>query len=403
MGGEETGSGALDLVVALCRALEDEGIRYCHWKSNEAIERSASGENDLDLLIDRSDTDRFGAVLHELGFKQARPAPSREVPGLIDHYGLDAGSGRLVHLQAHYQLVLGDDMTKNFHLPVERAYLDSKGASELIRVPAPEFELAVFVVRMILKHSTWDAQLCLMGGLSASEQRELTHLLAQVPEPGRATALAERLPFLSPQLVDRCLRSLESPPSRWQRASIARSLERDLAAYARQARSVDIAQRTVRRGLRGRATSPDPQPGSVSSTAARSSRSSALKQPWRPSSPGWWAGWRRPWRSSNSASGGRRRGSRQRERTVEPFDSPPTGGSRSAISSRRTAPLLTSSSSSNRMRTAGRSTTGCATPVSTSGRGCSSRRGGTTEPTISVARASREVVDAGLHHEATGR
>ncbi len=251
MGGEETGSGALDLVVALCRALEDEGIRYCHWKSNEAIERSASGENDLDLLIDRSDTDRFGAVLHELGFKQARPAPSREVPGLIDHYGLDAGSGRLVHLQAHYQLVLGDDMTKNFHLPVERAYLDSKGASELIRVPAPEFELAVFVVRMILKHSTWDAQLCLMGGLSASEQRELTHLLAQVPEPGRATALAERLPFLSPQLVDRCLRSLESPPSRWQRASIARSLERDLAAYARQARSVDIAQRTVRRGLRG--------------------------------------------------------------------------------------------------------------------------------------------------------
>ena len=251
MGGEETGSGPLDLVVALCRALEDEGIRYCHWKSNEAIERSASGENDLDLLIDRSDADQFGAVLHGLGFKQARPAPSREVPGLIDHYGLDAGSGRLVHLQAHYQLVLGDDMTKNFILPVERAYLDSEGASGLIRVPAPEFELAVFVVRMILKHSTWDAQLCLLGGLSASERRELTHLLALVPEPGRAAALAERLPFLSPQLVDRCLRSLESPPSRWVRASIARALERELAAYARQPRSVDIAQRTVRRGLRG--------------------------------------------------------------------------------------------------------------------------------------------------------
>ena len=142
-------------------------------------------------------------------------------------------------------------MTKNFHLPVERAYLDSVGPEGLIRVPAPEFELAVFVVRMILKHSTWDAQLCLMGDLSASEQRELAHLLAQVPEPGRAAAIADRLPFLSPQLVDRGLRSLESPPSRWARASIARALERDLAAYARYPRSVDLPRRTVRRGLRG--------------------------------------------------------------------------------------------------------------------------------------------------------
>ena len=247
---DDTKPGALDLVIALCRALEDEEIRYCHWKSNEAIERSASGENDLDLLIDRSDADRFGEVLHRLGFKEARPPVSREVPGLIDHYGLDAGSGRLVHLQAHYQLVLGDDMTKNFHLPIEREYLDSTGTGGLIRVPAPEFELAAFVVRMILKHSTWDSQLCLFGKLSASEQRELTHLLAQVPEPGRASALADRLPLLPPQLVERCLRSLESQPSRWARAWTARSLEQGLAAYARHPRSVDIARRTVRRGLR---------------------------------------------------------------------------------------------------------------------------------------------------------
>ena len=245
------GTEALDLVIALCGALEDEGIRYCHWKSNEAIARSASGENDLDLLIDRSDADGFGEVLHGLGFKQARPSASREMPGLVDHYGLDTASGRLVHLQAHYQLVLGDDMTKNFHLPMEREYLDSTAPGGLIRVPAPEFELAVFVVRMILKHATLDAQLCLLGNLSASEQRERAHLLAQVPEPGRAAAVASRLPLLSPKLAERCLHVLESPPSAWKRASIARSLERGLAAHARHPRSVDVAWRTVRRGLRG--------------------------------------------------------------------------------------------------------------------------------------------------------
>ncbi len=242
---------ALDLVVELCRSLEDERIRYCHWKSNEAIARSASGDNDLDLLVDRADADRFGAVLHRLGFKEARPTPSREVPGLIDHYGLDARSGRLVHLQAHYQLVLGDDMTKNVHLPVEREYLDSVGTDGLIPMPAPEFELAVFVVRMVLKHSTWDAQLCLLGGLSASERRELEHLLALVPEPGRASALSGALPLLSPAVLERCLRSLESPPSRRERATIARLLEEELVPYTRHARNTDLARRTVRRGLRG--------------------------------------------------------------------------------------------------------------------------------------------------------
>ncbi len=242
---------ALDLVVQLCRALEDERVRYCHWKSNEAIDRSASGDNDLDLLVDRSDADRFGAVLHRLGFKQARPTPSREVPGLIDHYGLDPRSGRLVHLQAHYQLVLGDDMTKNVHLPVEHDYLDSVRADGLIPVPAPEFELAVFVVRMVLKHSTWDAQLCLLGGLSASEQRELDHLLALVPEPGRASAIAGALPLLSPAVLGQCLRALESPPSMRERAAVARALEEELAPYTRHPGTIDLARRTVRRGLRG--------------------------------------------------------------------------------------------------------------------------------------------------------
>ncbi|MDQ3147507.1 MAG: hypothetical protein M3R01_11365, partial [Actinomycetota bacterium] len=62
----------LRLVVELCQALEEEKILYCHWKSNEAIDRSANGENDLDLLIERADAPSFATVIARLGFKEAR-------------------------------------------------------------------------------------------------------------------------------------------------------------------------------------------------------------------------------------------------------------------------------------------------------------------------------------------
>lgn len=44
-------AGALELIVELVDAFDRSGVAYCHWKSNQAIARSATGENDLDLLV----------------------------------------------------------------------------------------------------------------------------------------------------------------------------------------------------------------------------------------------------------------------------------------------------------------------------------------------------------------
>ena len=147
------------LVTSLRRALDAEGIAYCHWKSNDALDRAVRGDSDLDLLVRRRDADRFTAVIRGLGFKDARSPSIKRVPGVFHSYGLDEPSGRLVHIHAHYQLVLGDDTTKNYRLPIEDAYLGSVDGNgeQPLPVPAPEFELAVFIVRMVLKHSTWDA------------------------------------------------------------------------------------------------------------------------------------------------------------------------------------------------------------------------------------------------------
>lgn len=240
----------LELVAELCRALADEEISYCHWKSNNALDRSASGENDLDLLISRTDQSRFSALLSRLGFRQAIAGPEKEMIGAMDYYGYDRPSGRLVHVHAHYQLVMGHDMTKNFHLPVETAYLDSAVQSGIFRVPAPEFEFIVLVIRMILKHSTWDVMLGKDGTLKRSERAELDDLQARI-SPQRVHQIVERsLPYVGLELFDACVNALRPGASILFRARTGQQLQRALQASTRQPLEADVLQKLWNRGAK---------------------------------------------------------------------------------------------------------------------------------------------------------
>ncbi|HEU4515264.1 MAG TPA: hypothetical protein VFR87_19300 [Nocardioidaceae bacterium] len=241
---------ALDLVETLCKTLAAEGVVYCHWKSNEALDRSLSGDNDLDLLVARSDQGRFLEVLARLGFKAAALPPAREVPAVVHYYGLDEPSGRLVHVHAHFRLVLGDDTTKNFWLPVERAYLASSSMDGIFPVPAPEFELAVLVLRLVLKHSTWDAMLQARGALAASERRELDWLQQRTDWSRVDAVVAEHLPFLV-DVWPECRRALENGCSLAARVRAAHHLAGALAACARRPRWEDTRLRLTRRVLWG--------------------------------------------------------------------------------------------------------------------------------------------------------
>lgn len=243
------GHDVIDLVARLASRLDEAGVEYCHWKSNEAIDRSLSGENDLDLLVSRKDAARFAAVLHELGFTTARPGSDRLLPGIIDYLGLDEPTGTVVHVQAHYQLVLGDDMTKNFRLPIEGAFLRSADHRDVLPLPSAEFEYLLFVLRMVVKHSPWDAQLDRKGRLTASERRELAYLEARI-DPGVVDKMvATQLPFLDGELFADCRRTAGERIGRLGRALVARRLLRALEAHGRRAAAVDLAVRMWRRRL----------------------------------------------------------------------------------------------------------------------------------------------------------
>ena len=236
----------LELVARLCTALAAQGIDYCHWKSNPFLDRSASGDNDLDLLVSRRDAQAFTELLWSLGFKEVLAPEADELPGVRNYYGHDRATGRLVHVHAHFQLVLGNDLSKNYRLPVEQAYLESSTQRGLFRVPAPEFELVILVIRMVLKHSTWDSILMRHHELSPSERHELNCL--STPDILAKLDLAlNRLEIIDRSLFDLCLQAVQLGSSVWTRVKAGEQLQKVLGACARQPHSVDLLVKFSRR------------------------------------------------------------------------------------------------------------------------------------------------------------
>jgi thymidylate kinase len=238
----------LELVTRLCRSLDDARVPYCHFKSNEAIERSLVGENDLDLLIGAEGASRALRVLTELGFTEGVPDRVRRMPGVAQYYGHDEPTGRLVQVHAHRRLVFGDDMTKNFSLDIEDDYIAAAVREPgTLAVASPDHELLLFAFRMVAKHCTVDAMLMRQGRLTASERRELDWLLARADLDRVAAVIGARLPFVEPGLFDACLAAIQPHAGAWRKARTAGRLHRAFAAHGKRGRAADAFLRIERR------------------------------------------------------------------------------------------------------------------------------------------------------------
>ncbi len=245
-----TSDSPLESVRLLVERLEDRSVRYCHWKSNQAIERSERAENDLDILVEPEQVDTFTAVMDDLGYKIARPRRSRRVPGLVDHLGLDPDSGRLVQVQRHDRLVLGDDATKNYRLPIESEYLRDLMRPSLLPVPRPVCEYLVFLIRMGIKHCPIDAIGQYEGRLSQSERHELRFLEERVTMSEVGAAATQLLTGVDQALLERVRAAIEPGTGITERAAAGFHLERALGRYRLRPWAIDFALRIVRRPWR---------------------------------------------------------------------------------------------------------------------------------------------------------
>lgn len=197
-------------------------------------------------MIHDDDVNRFIEIVVGLGFREALVTRPQHVDGIRHFYGLDERSGRLVDVHAHERLVIGDDATKNYHVPIEHAYLASTIVAGPFAIPEPEMELTLLVVRMILKHGTPEALLTGRGRLSAGERRELAHLERLIDLASLRTGLA-RSGFLDAELIERCRRSLDPHTPLRSRVRTWSLLRPRLAPYARRARAADVWLQASRR------------------------------------------------------------------------------------------------------------------------------------------------------------
>jgi thymidylate kinase len=239
--------GPSPLVLELARRLEEAGVRYCHWKSNLALDRSMSADNDLDLLVARADLTVFNGIVAGLGFVRARSLGRPQVLGIEDLFGWDDRAGKVVHLQPHFELIVGDDMTKSYRLPIEGPYLASVHPGAGLPVPAPEIEYLVLVIRLVLKHGPWEAQLARKGRPTRSERAELDDLEKRVDHAVVDRLRADLLPTVSADTFVRCRRASDPGSSPSTRAVAARRLVRSLQHDARRSPWADVLAKRVRR------------------------------------------------------------------------------------------------------------------------------------------------------------
>jgi len=238
----------LNLVCRLLTILRTERVVFCHWKSNNLLNKSARGDTDLDLLVRRSDVQRFVEVLYRLGFKETRGlAAEKQVPGIVSYFGYDADSGKIINVHAHYQLILGHDNTKNYRLPLDEAFLETAVQEGQFLIPAPEFEFIIFVFRMVLKHSTWDALLGRQGTLAEPERQELQYLQDRISPDIVKEYLIKYLFLIDTTLFEDCIQSLRLDANSWQKIKTGQKLQAILETHSRRTKFLNSIIKLMRR------------------------------------------------------------------------------------------------------------------------------------------------------------
>lgn len=177
---------SLEIADKLLKALEQQRVSHCHWKSNQHLGDALAGGTDIDLLVAKSHAMLCEEALNSLGYKRVISQPWVRYPGIEDWIGFDAETGKSLHIHLHYQLLSGKKYVKEQHLPWENLILDTavRDPRYKILVADPNLEIILLVIRVGLKTSVVDLLFALFGQpfLPKGISNEFNYLMEQVDE-----------------------------------------------------------------------------------------------------------------------------------------------------------------------------------------------------------------------------
>src|SRR5688572_13778220 len=180
-------SQKLMLIEQLLDTFHEKEIIYCHWKSNEHLGASMSGDTDLDILFDENDKSILEQELKHLGFKKFNSITQKQYRDIEDYIGLDFPSGKVIHLHAHFRLTLGEPYLKSYQLNFQNKILSSRVYNHQLGIYCiqPAFELILLYFREALKMRHRDViRMYLFNKIDCSENsvREYNWLKARCSE-----------------------------------------------------------------------------------------------------------------------------------------------------------------------------------------------------------------------------
>ncbi|MDC1081235.1 hypothetical protein OAQ15_03935 [Flavobacteriaceae bacterium] len=126
-------------------------VSYCHFKSNEHLDAAVSGLTDLDILFAHNEYEKINALLQQLGFQKCNTAWHVSYPHVEDYIAFN--EGKIIHIHAHFKLILGESKVKSYILSWEEEILKSRVLSKEygIYTSDPIHEMLLLIVRIALK------------------------------------------------------------------------------------------------------------------------------------------------------------------------------------------------------------------------------------------------------------
>lgn len=134
-------------------AFEDNGIIYCHWKSNEHLEEALKGDTDLDILFLPEQRSLLDVTLNQCGLKRFRSTPLMQYNAIEDYIGFDETESKIWHMHIHYRMTLGEKHLKGYTItPWTKIIFNNRRKDKSgIWCSSYEDELVLLIVRMTMK------------------------------------------------------------------------------------------------------------------------------------------------------------------------------------------------------------------------------------------------------------